>query len=742
MPCRHAVLCERCLEVLMERTPSTCPVCRQRIQNHARGHFVDDYVELVRALEMRMERSQMAAYEGMYNHIRPLMVTGALLATGAAACFVVCPPAAPALLAGAGVIGDLPWKCVEAELSLHHTDGDTWAAQAERVFLALFTVEILLRVVGLGMKNLTNVWFYMDFLLVGIGLLARVVIPISGAGSLAGFETLLLVRCLRLLRLVRALRMISHFKVMWRLVYSLLTAGQTMLSTTVLILLALFIFGCVALEFITKDQRLSAHPETGPIVTDFFSSLPRAILTLTQFVTLDSIAAVYYPLIVHLDSIPLPTVFGSFTAALGSSVSESAPLLQIDPLRSLALLESRMEFAHLIPPLAVEEWFQAMPEVLTSVSWSLALARPKAQLWHRSCPWGGHLIKFDTWPHHFWDTTCGQSDDLKGIQIRDAPEKTGNLIVRPEVRAVASGVKGIGVRFQCSIGLFRRGDTFRSQDEHLFERSKQPRASPLYFFHDALCPVAVHQKVRRDFPSEGDSAIAFWQGGQTFHGFMAIRPETTKGEFNVVFAFRIMQDKFASWATFQFRKVLEGVYNTTQWFLNRPNIQKLREIDEKFYVVLSIQSFKRGLPMIPCSSEPLVTIDAGERLGLPHWRRYKRQQEHNPRKSKFHLVEYIKMLLNAIGEDWGNCLQGNRFAEVFPLAKAAYRRANGGTYAPSLHEDAEAKFNPQEQTDKTDGAEHSVQPEQSDATRLVVRNTFLDLEDCWAKSVHECQEQR
>lgn len=404
-----------------------------------------------------------------------------------------------------------------------------------------------------------------------------------------------------------------------------------------------------------------------------------------------------------------------------------------------------MEFAHLIPPLAVEEWFQAMPEVLTSVSWSLALARPKAQLWHRSCPWGGHLIKFD----------------LKGIQIRDAPEKTGNLIVRPEVRAVASGVKGIGVETLINRSEFvapgeaiLEGRTcnflFRLLNVLFGDISNPSKASPLYFFHDALCPVAVHQKVRRDFPSEGDSAIAFWQGGQTFHGFMAIRPETTKGEFNVVFAFRIMQDKFASWATFQFRKVLEGVYNTTQWFLNRPNIQKLREIDEKFYVVLSIQSFKRGLPMIPCSSEPLVTIDAGERLGLPHWRRYKRQQEHNPRKSKFHLVEYIKMLLNAIGEDIEafDTLDGrelvsyqcvvrrtdwellrNRFAEVFPLAKAAYRRANGGTYAPSLHEDAEAKFNPQEQTDKTDGAEHSVQPEQSDATRLVVRNTFLDLEE-------------
>ena len=53
------------------------------------------------------------------------------------------------------------------------------------------------------------------------------------------------------------------------------------------------------------------------------------------------------------------------------------------------------------------------------------------------------------------------------------------------------------------------------------------------------------------------------------------------------------------------------------------------QLDSK--VVLSIQSFKRGLPMIPCSREPLVTIDAGERLGLPHWRRYKTQQEHNPR---------------------------------------------------------------------------------------------------------------
>ena len=37
--------------------------------------------------------------------------------------------------------------------------------------------------------------------------------------------------------------------------------------------------------------------------------------------------------------------------------------------------------------------------------------------------------------------------------------------------------------------------------------------------------------------------------------------------------------------------------------------------------VLSIQSFKRGMPLVP-SGEPIITIDAGERLGLKHWARF------------------------------------------------------------------------------------------------------------------------
>ena len=129
-------------------------------------------------------------------------------------------------------------------------------------------------------------------------------------------------------------RMLSHFKIVWRLVYGLLTAGQTILSMTMLIAVSLFIFACVAVEslgikqvaertcescyaeefaefilslpvmtkicrLIAKDPELKAHPTIGPLVTHNFLGLNRSLLTLLQFVTLDDIADVYYPLVLE-----------------------------------------------------------------------------------------------------------------------------------------------------------------------------------------------------------------------------------------------------------------------------------------------------------------------------------------------------------------------------------------------------------------------------------------------------------
>ncbi|CAJ1333186.1 unnamed protein product [Effrenium voratum] len=189
----------------------------------------------------------------------------------------------------------------EAQMSLEpgqQTDS-FWFGGVERIFLAVYCVEAIFRAFAGGWRVLCDPWFIMDLSLVCVGLTALLVIPYGFEGNehLEGFEKVLVVRGLRLLRLARVFRMVHHFKIIWRLVYGLLTAGQTIFSTTVLILLSLFIFACVAVELIAKDVELNNHETTKAIVEHNFAGVGRSMMTLMQFVTLDGLAEFYYPLI-------------------------------------------------------------------------------------------------------------------------------------------------------------------------------------------------------------------------------------------------------------------------------------------------------------------------------------------------------------------------------------------------------------------------------------------------------------
>jgi len=190
---------------------------------------------------------------------------------------------------------------VEAEMSLQDevSQHSLWFSGIESIFLGIYCVEAGLQLFGRGWVVFRDLWFWMDVCLIAIGLLALWVVPaIVGGEDTSGFEKLLVVRGVRLLRLVRVLRMVRHFKIMWRLVYGLLTASQTILSTTALILVSLFIFACVAVELIAKDADLLEDMSTRDIVVGRFRGVGRAILTLTQFVTLDGLSDVWFPLIV------------------------------------------------------------------------------------------------------------------------------------------------------------------------------------------------------------------------------------------------------------------------------------------------------------------------------------------------------------------------------------------------------------------------------------------------------------
>eukprot|EP00438_Fugacium_kawagutii_P005296 Skav213861 [mRNA] locus=scaffold2366:308980:316367:- [translate_table: standard] len=165
-------------------------------------------------------------------------------------------------------------------------------------------------------------------------------------------------------------------------------------------------------------------------------------------------------------------------------------------------------------------------------------------------------------------------------------------------------------------------------------------------------------------------------------------------------------------------------------------------------MVLSIQSFKRGMPLVPSlTGERAITIDAGERLGLKYWARFQPGQASY--KNKFRLSQYLNTFLHAIGEEVElfdqldgrelvpyQCVVRRRdweavrkhFFEVFPLAKTAYRRANGGSSAPGVHEDVEAKF--LVDVDANFPTPITLAAAVKDPEpRLIVRNTFLDIED-------------
>ena len=85
---------------------------------------------------------------------------------------------------------------------------------------------------------------------------------------------------------------------MWRLVHGLLTSAETILAVTLLLLVCLFVAACVAVEVIAKDEDLRKYDQlTMFVIDEYFSSLLIALMTLMQFVTMDSLATIYFPLI-------------------------------------------------------------------------------------------------------------------------------------------------------------------------------------------------------------------------------------------------------------------------------------------------------------------------------------------------------------------------------------------------------------------------------------------------------------
>jgi voltage-gated sodium channel len=128
---------------------------------------------------------------------------------------------------------------------------------ADRVMLAIFTVELALRLYAFGWRFFRDSWNVFDFVIVGISL-----IPATGPFSV-----------LRALRVLRVLRLISAVPAMRRVVSGLLNAVPGMASIGALLGLVIYVAAVMATKLF------------GDISPEYFGDLGTTLFTLFQTMT-------------------------------------------------------------------------------------------------------------------------------------------------------------------------------------------------------------------------------------------------------------------------------------------------------------------------------------------------------------------------------------------------------------------------------------------------------------------------
>ena len=235
-----------------------------------------------------------------------------------------------------------------------------------------------------------------------------------------------------------------------------------------------------------------------------------------------------------------------------------------------------------------------------------------------------------------------------------------------------------------------------------------------YFYHPKI-PGRFRHAVRRNYPQQGASAYAVQSISEAFEAMFVGLPQDEKELFTIHTVLRV--PNIAQWAFEHFTSLLECFRHTATSFLNRPYFTEIRKLDANFYVILTMQSWRRGRPLVPAVKEEatreVTTIDVGRKGGLATWVRFHPQIIGS---TSFYLSEYLMLFLQRIGVDVAvyQTLDGQEllpyqcaiprevwhriqpeFSRAYILQKTAYRRTYGGSSAPGIHDSTEPKFRTQ-----------------------------------------------
>lgn len=166
----------------------------------------------------------------------------------------------------------------------------------ESIFLAIYVVELAMRFTGIGWIAIKDHWVKFDCFLVVLGVVNNWLLGWILGDVASEVQPLMILRMFRLIRLARTVRLLMKFRELWMLVRGLLSCASTMVYTLILLTIILYVFSCIGLEVLAEST--SADPYVQDLLDTNFDNLGTTMLTLLQFVVLDSTAAVWKPLIV------------------------------------------------------------------------------------------------------------------------------------------------------------------------------------------------------------------------------------------------------------------------------------------------------------------------------------------------------------------------------------------------------------------------------------------------------------
>mmetsp|Transcript_43916 Transcript_43916/g.82042 ORF Transcript_43916/g.82042 Transcript_43916/m.82042 type:complete len:421 (-) Transcript_43916:21-1283(-) len=389
-----------------------------------------------------------------------------------------------------------------------------------------------------------------------------------------------------------------------------------------------------------------------------------------------------------------------------------------------------------VRPVQVEDWFGLVPDLLSQKSWRPVLQMGDSAISCRNCPWGGHLVKFTYQDLHVWPVPEDPSLLLPGPEARAQWLATHSGPDDEKFRVVDLIEPGCAnVQRWASWRFFKLCTIFFGRLSHQLVQS--------YFFQPDK-PGDFQQRRRRNYPEVGDSILTWRSLEEPWEACVHTRPVPSGGAFDASMVLSFPQGGLDSWDPGHLSQLLGSCRDLLIWFVTRPGITEMRAADAGFYVVLTIQSWRRGRPLVPVrDGEGTIKIDSGRDLGLTEWDRY------HPRlvgSTRFHLSDYLMLFASRMGEtltahdsldgqellpyqcavsasEWRAV--GDRISRAYLLQKIAYRHAGGGSAAPAISENVPPRFCRDQSLEKLQERQQTAQQN----ARIVVKNTFVEVAD-------------